>query len=95
MPVSNRKPYVAVLLAAYNGMCWIEAQLSSILAQQGVNVCVFISVDPSSDETLAWCHKYARKDNRVVVLADDGERFGGAAKNFFRLIRDVDFRGFD
>lgn len=89
------QPSVAVLLAAYNGMRWIEEQILSLLAQQGVNIVIFISVDPSSDGTFAWCSELAARDHRVKVLPDDGERFGGAAKNFFRLVKDVDFSAFD
>lgn len=89
------QPSIAVLLAAYNGMRWIEEQIMSILAQRGVVVKIYISVDASSDETLDWCRRFSITEPRVVVLPDTGERFGGAAKNFFRLIRDVDFSGFD
>lgn len=92
MPV--RLPKVAVLLAAYNGMQWIEEQLSSILGQSGVEVSVYISVDPSTDDTEAWCDAYAAQMDNVVVLPFAGS-FGGASRNFFRLIRDVDISGFD
>lgn len=87
-------PSFAVLLAAYNGMRFIEEQISSILQQENVDIYLFISVDESSDYTLAWCEGLSLKDSRVTVLTPGG-RFGGAANNFFRLIRDVDFSHFD
>lgn len=87
------KPTVAVLLAAYNGVAWIEEQLASILAQQGVEVCVFISIDLSTDDTHAWCEAYARHHPQIHILAPCG-RMGGAAANFFRLFRDVDLSRF-
>ncbi len=40
--MSSVFPRVAVLLAAYNGMEWIEEQLDSILNQINVSVTVFI-----------------------------------------------------
>ncbi|MEB0224708.1 glycosyltransferase [Pseudomonas sp. 10S4] len=92
MPVKH--PKVAVLLAAYNGMQWIEEQLASILAQSAVDITVFISVDPSTDGTEAWCAAFCATHERVFLLPDSG-RFGGAARNFFRLIRDVDLEGYD
>ena len=92
---TQKVPRVAVLLAAYNGICWIEEQILSILAQCGVEVVVYISVDQSSDGTWDWCRKLSLVESRVIVLPDTGERFGGAAKNFFRLIKDVDFSQFD
>ncbi|WP_256548350.1 glycosyltransferase [Pseudomonas sp. ENNP23] len=87
-------PRVAVLLAAYNGMQWLREQLDSILEQAGVDVTVYVSVDRSSDDTGAWICDFADSDSRVVPLAY-GEAFGGAAKNFFRLLRDVDLQPFD
>ncbi|SIR32487.1 rhamnosyltransferase [Pseudomonas sp. B10] len=92
MPV--QRPKVAVLLAAYNGMQWIEEQLASILSQAAVAVTVYISVDPSTDGTEAWCAVYASQHPQVCVLPPAGT-FGGASRNFFRLIRDVEFETFD
>lgn len=92
--MSTEFPKVAVLLAAYNGMAWIEEQLDSIVKQANVRVSVFISVDPSTDGTEAWCASYAPQHADVTLLPPAG-RFGGAARNFFRLIRDVDFSPFD
>lgn len=88
------KPKFAVLLAAYNGMRWIEEQVNSILMQENVEVRLFISIDPSSDGMREWCEALVAKEARVVLLPDVGV-FWGAAKNFFRLIRDVDFTEFD
>ena len=90
----TNSPSVAVLLAAYNGMEWIEEQVSSILSQKSISIEIFISVDLSNDKTHEWCQGLAGKNAHVKVLPY-GEKFGGAAKNFFRLIRDVDFSCFD
>ncbi|MDG6400248.1 glycosyltransferase [Pseudomonas quasicaspiana] len=92
MPVTH--PKVAVLLAAYNGMEWIEEQLASILAQIDVNLTVYISVDLSTDGTEAWCRDFSQKHSAVVVLPQAG-RFGGASQNFFRLIRDVELSDYE
>ena len=90
----SNSPSVAVLLAAYNGMEWIEEQVSSILSQKSISIEIFISVDLSNDKTHEWCQGLAEKNSHVKILPY-GEKFGGAAKNFFRLIRDVDFSCFD
>lgn len=92
MPV--KQPRIAVLLAAYNGMQWIEEQVASILGQSAVDVILHISVDMSDDGTEAWCEALSARNDRVVLLPPAG-RFGGAARNFFRLIRDVDLQGYD
>ncbi len=85
---------VAILLAAYNGMSWLEQQIESILLQRGVNVRIFISIDPSSDGTEALCADLAVRHECITVLSV-GERYGGAACNFYRLMRDVDLEPFD
>jgi len=85
---------VAVLLASYNGKQWIQEQVDSILDQVDADVEIFISVDLSNDKTYEWCQDLARNNSYIKVLPY-GERFGGAAKNFYRLIRDVDFSYFD
>lgn len=87
-------PKIAVLLAAYNGLPWIKEQVESILAQMDVDVTIHVSVDPSNDGTESWCAELAATEPRFVLLPSAG-RFGGAAPNFFRLIKDVDFDGFD
>lgn len=92
MPVEY--PKIAVLLAAYNGMQWIEEQLNSILAQSAVDLTVFISIDPSSDGTEAWCTQYAALHECVKVLPDSGV-FGCASRNFFRLLRDVNLEAYE
>lgn len=87
------KPEIAVLLAVYNGMQWLPEQLESIRNQQGVRVSIFASVDVSTDGTEAWLANYAETYPDLKLLPPGV--FGGAAKNFFRLLRDVDLAPFD
>lgn len=87
-------PKVAVLLAAYNGHRWLEEQVASILQQESVDVTLYVSVDKSSDGTEALVDSLASSDDRIKVLAH-GQRFGGAARNFYRLVKDVDVSSFD
>lgn len=87
-------PHFAVLLAAYNGVNWLEPQIETILSQRCVRVTIFVSIDRSSDTTELWFEQIAALNKNIVILPV-GEKFGGAAKNFFRLIRDVDFSSFD
>lgn len=87
-------PTVAVLLSAYNGKEFISEQVDSIFNQSGVSVQLFISVDLSTDDTYDWCKQLETSNHNATVL-EYGERFGGAAKNFYRLIKEVDFSSFD
>lgn len=94
MSVIDIKPKVAVLLAAFNGMAWIDEQIKSIFSQKNVKITLFISVDYSSDGTEQWIEKLAKSRDDVVFLPY-GKVFGGAGANFYRLIKEVDFTGFD
>ena len=90
----NALPKFAVLLAAYNGAKWIEEQITTILNQQNVEVDIFVSIDLSTDETRSLVENLCR-DNIKIHILDDLGRFGGAAKNFYRLIKDVNFSQYD
>ena len=61
------KPKVAILLAAYNGIDWIEEQIFSILNQESVEVEIFISVDISTDGTYEWCKAAEAKNNLIHI----------------------------
>ena len=92
--MSSLLPRMAVCLAVYNGCPWLSEQVDSILAQKGVEVTVFVSVDASSDNSEGLVDQMAASDARLQVLAH-GRRFGGAAPNFFRILSEVDFSEFD
>ena len=88
------QPRILVLLAAYNGMRWISEQVNSVLNQEEVTISLLISVDRSDDGTENWVDQLCQRDPRVKSLAH-GERFGGAARNFFRLISEASGDDFD
>jgi len=89
-----QRPSVAVCLAAFNGMRHLPQQVASIFDQSGVDVTLFVSVDRSTDGTEEWFSRLQAENDRIVLLPF-GEQFGGAARNFFRLLREVDFSAFD
>jgi len=91
---STARPQIAVCLAAYNGMQWIDEQIRSIKAQEGVDVTLYISVDVSTDGTESHIRTLAEEDEKIVLLPY-GARFGGAAPNFFRLLAEIDFSPYD
>ena len=86
-------PRCTVLLAAYNGRQWIDAQLDSILGQLAVQVRVVVSDDGSEDGTWERLRERAAADSRIELL--DPVRTGSSAANFFRLIREADLSGAD
>ncbi|MCK9801675.1 glycosyltransferase [Pseudomonas sp. MAFF 302030] len=91
---STVEPKILVLMTAYNGRQWIDEQVKSILAQEGVKVTLFISVDLSGDGTSEWVSSLADRELNVFMLPY-GKRYGGAGENFFRMIKEVSFEGYD
>ncbi|NCI49050.1 glycosyltransferase [Sediminibacterium roseum] len=85
---------VAVLMATYNGERFIEQQLDSILAQEDVDVHVFVRDDHSSDQTRQLVLAYQEQTKRVLLLNDVPYQLY-AAKNFMSLVKDVDISAFD
>ncbi|MCG3713213.1 glycosyltransferase [Aliarcobacter butzleri] len=88
----NKK--IAVLLASYNGVKYIKEQIDSILNQKNVDIIIFLSDDLSIDGTINYLQDIYKDEKRLVYL-EANQKFGGAAKNFFRLIKDIDFSNFD
>lgn len=86
---------VAVLMAVYNGVEWLSEQIDSILSQNGdFEITIFVSVDKSTDGSEEFFEKKS-SENKNIILLPCGLHFGGAAKNFYRLISDVDIEKFD
>jgi rhamnosyltransferase len=85
---------VAVLLASYNGLPYIHEQVDSILKQQGCVVDIFVSDDQSSDGTWEWLNDKKQSEPRLHLLPRI-DRFRNAARNFYRLLRDVEFSHYE
>ena len=77
-------PRIAVLLSTYNGEAYLEAQLASLAAQEGVQVQVFARDDGSRDATREILARHA---DGWPALADlpTGPNLG-PAMSFFHLL---------
>lgn len=84
----------AILLATYNGEKYLGAQIESILTQSDVCWDLYIRDDLSTDKTLEILAKYSVLDERIKVLPSE-KRYGYAGSNFFSLLQDVDFSGYE
>ncbi|TDP40223.1 glycosyl transferase family 2 [Idiomarina aquatica] len=58
-------PSVTVLLASYNGGAYIQEQLASVLASEGVTVNVVVRDDGSTDDTVVKAQSFG---SRVTVI---------------------------
>lgn len=78
------QPEVLVLLAVHNGARWLEAQLDSLAAQQGVTWRLLASDDASTDGSRALLARFAQAHpGRVQVIEGPGR---GSTANFRHLI---------
>jgi rhamnosyltransferase len=82
------KPHVRVLLATCNAQPWLEQQLESIAAQEGISLSVVASDDSSIDETVAILNRCQQRMS-LQVMAAPGSRLGNANRNFLRLLCDA------
>lgn len=87
------KGSIAVLLAAHQGEAYLEPQVNSILAQRGVAVTLYISIDNSTDATRHLAEKMAQADDRIVLLNDGS--YGSAAKHFLHLLSSLPLAAYD
>ena len=85
---------VLVLMATYNGEPWIEEQVRSILAQQGVAVTLQIADDASKDKTADRIRAVFGSDERVHLQVNT-QPSGTAGANFRGLFRTANAAGFD
>ena len=85
---------MAVLMATHDGVLWVDEQIKSILNQEGVHLTLFISDDGSVDGTYEFLKKISKKNPRVILLPKP-KPFNNAARNFYHLVRSVDFKAFD
>lgn len=96
MSDGGRPARIAILLATYDGAAHLEAQMRSLLWQQGVEIHIFARDDGSRDATPAiladW---HAAHSDRITVVTDALGPGGSATSNFFRLLEHSDFEGFD
>jgi rhamnosyltransferase len=91
---TDMPPRVLVLLATYNAGPWLDAQLDSVLAQQGVDVRIVVSDHGSSDDTLVRLAERRNAGQPIEILPGVAPGRGSAA-NFFRLMRDCSLDGVD
>lgn len=81
-------------MAVKNGLPYLPQQIDSILNQKQCKVSVFISDDLSTDGSGGLLQQYTLTKDNIRVLPTTLAS-GSAAKNFYRLILEIDISGFD
>lgn len=80
-------------MATYNGITFLKEQIESILNQKKVQLTLFVSDDGSSDGTVEYIEALQKKHD--IHLLEIIEPSGSSGANFFRLVRDVEYSGYD
>lgn len=76
---------VAVLMSTYNGEKYLREQIESILGQQGVEVCLLVRDDGSSDTTLTILDEY-KQSGRLDYYCGSNL---GPARSFMHLLQNA------
>ncbi len=91
----TRRSSVAVLMSTYNGERFLLEQIESIVAQEDVDVTLFVRDDGSSDRTIELLNSIAAGSNRISF--EFGDNLGVVA-SFLTLLQnagpDFDFYAF-
>lgn len=77
---------VLVLLSSYNGEKYLNEQLDSLFAQEGVDVHVLIRDDGSSDNTILVVKNRIERGDRITLL--EGNNLG-FAMSFMALVEEA------
>ncbi len=79
-------PLIDILLATYNGECYLDEQIQSLLSQTYSHWRLLIRDDGSTDNTPAIIHSYAEKYPNKIIVIKNSARNLGACGNFGALL---------
>jgi glycosyltransferase involved in cell wall biosynthesis len=84
--VKHLKTSTFITLATFNGGSFLAEQIESLLVQTEPSWSLLIRDDGSTDNTLDIIRGYAQTDQRIKLLANDGNSTGSALGNFSNLL---------
>lgn len=79
-----------VILASFNGIKYIEEQISSILTQEDVNITLLVFDDGSNDGTIDLLFSKFSLSTTNVKIIQNSIPTGSAANNFLQAIKTID-----
>jgi len=80
-------PAVEVLLATYNGACFLKEQVDSILGQDYGNIRILARDDGSSDKTVQILEQYSQRFPDRFRVMPSGPSTGSPKNNFLILMK--------
>jgi glycosyltransferase involved in cell wall biosynthesis len=84
-------PIVTVLLATFNGVRFLEEQLTSLFGQQGVEIEIMVNDDGSTDGTMEILYKWKAKGFNISISQSRGL---GPTRAFLTLLQSCDEKQF-
>lgn len=91
MGVKEKLPKVTVLLATFNGVRFLEEQLTSLFDQQDVDIEVMVNDDGSTDGTINILENWRTKG---LIVSISQSRGLGATRAFLSLLQSCDQKEF-
>ena len=71
--MSKNKNLVSVIVPIYNAEKYLDKCISSIINQTYSNLEIILINDGSKDNSLYICNKYAKNDNRIIIIDKENE----------------------
>jgi rhamnosyltransferase len=75
-------------------MPWLPMQIESIEKQNNVYYKLYINLDLSKDESKFFLNRKIKKNKNIKIFFSKN-RIGSPAKNFFWMIKNINFKKFD
>lgn len=74
----SKMPLVSVIVPVYNCEPYLDRCIESIISQSFKDIEIILVDDGSTDESLLKCKKYAKRDDRVIVLHQENQGVSSA-----------------
>ena len=72
----NKK--ISVIIPIYNSSQTLERTINSVITQTYKNLEIILVNDGSTDDSIEICKKYAKKDNRIIIVNQENKGVGEA-----------------
>lgn len=78
-----KHPSISIIIPVFNQEKYLGKCLHSVIRQTFKDIEIILVNDGSTDNSLRICHKYAKKDNRIVVVDQHNKGLTQARKTGF------------
>ena len=90
----TNKPLVSIIIPVYNVSQYLDQCIESLVNQTLQDIELIFIDDKSTDNSLAILNDWAKKDERIIVVALSDKKFIGGARNIGIRMANADYLGF-